>query len=247
MRTTPLSQTKVEAACWLQFLARWALGMMFVAIALLAVFGGGIGVQPSDTTLGVDYTELLQAVRVPVLYRLFTALDALSWLMMGGALLAVATSLQHRAPIRARLIAACGVGLLTGVLGGMMRLVGMSTLAEQFTSAASASQAALLPSVRTLSAIITAHFIVGDFLAGAGWVLIATVGFELANFPRWLARWFELAGALSLLQGVTSAVGAFSFPILLLTIVAGVIGLHAAIAVAFWRPSPAIMAAFATQ
>ncbi|MBX7237108.1 MAG: hypothetical protein K1X65_22180 [Caldilineales bacterium] len=245
MTTIPLEQTNKMTARWLRFLSRWALVMVLVGLALLGVFIGGIGFAASDNALGAEYSELLQAVRVPVIYRVFTSLDALGWAMMGGALLIIAVSLRNRAPIRSLLIAACGVGLLSGVLGGVMRLVGISTLAEQYASAAPAQQAALLPSMLTLYALISAHFVVGDFLAGMGWLLVATVGFGLAAFPRWLAAWFAIAGLLSLLQGATSAVGAFSFPILLFTIVVGVLGLHAAIAVAFWQPSPSLVSAIA--
>lgn len=43
----------------------------------------------------------------------------------------------------------------------------------------------------------------------------------------------------------TQISNAFSFPVLLLTIVIGVLGLHAATAVALWRPSPALVSAVA--
>jgi hypothetical protein len=245
MNTLSLEQTNIESARWLRFLSRWALAMVLVGIALLVVFMGGIGFQPSDNALGAEYSELVQAVRVPMMYRLFTSLDALGWVMMGGALLALAVVLRSRAPIRALLIAACGVGLVTGVLGGVMRLVGISAIATHYASAAPTQQATFLPPMLALYEIISALFVVGDMLAGAGWLMVASIGFALPAFPRWVAGWFALAGVLSILQGVTSALGAFSFPILLLTIVVGVLGLHAAIAVAFWRPSPALVSAIA--
>jgi hypothetical protein len=243
MNIMSVDQFNLESARWLRFVSRWALAMVLVGLALLVVFIGGIGFSPADNALGAEYSELLQAVRTPLMYRLFTTLDALGWVMMAGAMLALAVGLRRQAPIRTMLIAACGLSLLVGVLGGAMRLVGISALAAQYAVAAPAQQTALLPSMLALYEIIGAHFVVGDMFCGAGWLLVAWVGFGLAGFPRWLAGWFVLAGLLSLLQGITSGIGAFSFPILLLTIVVGVLGLHAAIAVAFWSPNSGLVAA----
>jgi hypothetical protein len=240
-----LEQTNVEAARWLRFLARWALVTALMVIALMVVNLGGVGFAPSDSALGAEYSELLQAVRAPGMYRASMVLDALGWVMMGGTLLALAAILKSRAPIRALLIGACGIGSLTGVLGGFMRLVGISAFAAQYAVAAPDQQSALLPAALALREIISAHFVAGDFLVGAGWLLVASVGLAWAAFPRWVAGWFALAAGLSFLQGATSAVGAFSFPVLLLTVVVGVLGLHAATAVAFWRPAPAMSAATA--
>ncbi len=197
MNVESLTSTSSDTERWLRFLSRWALVMVFMVLALLVVYLGGIGFAPSDTALGAEYSELLQAVRAPTMYRLAMTFDASGWLMMGGALLTLAIILKNHAPIRALLVAACGMGLLVGVVGGGIRLVGISGLAAQYASSAPAQQ----------------------------------------------TGWFILAGVLSLLQGLTSAIGAFSFPILLLTIVIGILGLHAAIAVAFWRPSAAPVSA----
>ena len=224
---------------WLRFLARWALVMVLMGLALLVAYLGGIGFAPSDTALGAEYSELLQAVRAPTMYRLAMTFDASGWLMMGGTLLTLAIILKNHTPIRAMLIAACGMGLLVGVVGGGIRLVGISGLAGQYAISAPGQQAAVLAPMLALYEIVSALFVVGDVLAGAAFLLVASAAFGLAIFPRWLTGWFILAGVLSLLQAVTSAVGAFSFPILLLTVVIGILGLHAAIAVAFWRVAPA--------
>jgi hypothetical protein len=171
--------------------------------------------------------------------------DALGWLMIGGTFLTLAAILKSRVPIRAVLTAACGVGMLAGSLGAFMRLVGMSALAAQYAVAAPPQQAALLPSAFTLLEIINAHFVAGGVLQGAGYLLVASVVFALRAFPHWLAGWFVTAGILELLNTTTNAVGAFSFPIFLLTIFIGVAGLHSAIAVAFWRPAPALVSIIA--
>jgi hypothetical protein len=243
MNVESSASTSSDTERWLRFLSRWALVMVLMGLGLLVVYLGGIGFAPSDTALGAEYSELLQAVRAPTMYRLAMTFDASGWLMMGGALLTLAVILRGHTPIRALLIAACGMGLLTGVVGGGIRLVGISGLAAHYAISAPAQQTALLPPTLALYEIVSALFVVGDVLAGAAFLLVASAVFALALFPRWLTGWFVLAGVLSLLQGLTSAVGAFSFPILLLTIVIGILGLHAAIAVAFWRLVPASLAA----
>jgi len=245
MHVESLRSTSSETERWLHFLSRWALVMVLTGLGLLVVYLGGIGFGPSDTALGTEYSELLQAVRAPTMYRLAMTFDALGWLMMGGGLLALAIILKNHTPIRALLIAACGMGLVVGVVGGGIRLVGISGLAAHYAISTPAQQAALLSPTLALYEMFSALFVVGDVLAGAAFLLVASAAFALAVFPRWLTSWFVLAGILSLLQGVTSAVGAFSFPILLLTVVIGILGLHAAIAVAFWRVAPAPLPAAA--
>lgn len=247
MKAMSLEQANVESARWLRFLSRWALVTALAVLAPPAVVLGGFGIALSDIALGMEYRNLLEAVRVPAAYRLFNTLDALRWLMMGGTLLTLAVVLKSRAPIRALLIAACGIGMLTGALGGFMRLVAISDLAAHYAVATPAQQSALLPSMLVLHEIIIAHFAAGYVLASAGFLLVASVAFRLAAFPRWLAAWFVLAGVLSILQGVASTLGEDSIPVLLLTVlVVGILGLHAAIAVAFWRPSPARVSATAS-
>ena len=230
-------QDIAESTRWLRFLSRWALVTVLIGLGLLVVDLGGIGFTSADNTLGVEYSELLQAVRAPELYRLAMAFDASGWLMMGGSLLILSGIVRQHAPIRAFLIAACGIGAVTGILGGAMRLVGISDLAEHYAHATPDQQAVLLQPMLALHEAISAFFVAGDFLVGAGFLLVASAAFVLAGFPRWLTGWFVLAGLLSLVQGTTSALGAFSLLILLPTVIIGVLGLHAAIAIAFWRPS----------
>jgi hypothetical protein len=245
MNTLSLEPATATSDRWLRFLSRWALATALVALGLVIIYLGGIGFSPADNALGTEYSELLQAVRTPVLYRLAMAFDTFGWVMMGGTLLTLAFVLRGQIPIRAMFIAAGGIGLLSGVSAGVMRLAGISDLASHYVVSTPAQQAALLPPMLALYEIIGALFVLGDFLVGAAYLLVASGLFARAVFPRWLASWFVLAGSLSLLQGATSALGSFSFPILLLTIVFGIIGLHAAIAVALWRPSPTLVSATA--
>jgi hypothetical protein len=195
--------------------------------------------------LGVAYSDLMQAVRAPMMFRTFMVFDAVGWLMIGGMLLTLAAILKSSAPVRAVFIAACGIGMLAGSLGGFMRLVGVSDLATQFSVATTAQQAALLSSMLALYETISAHFVAGGFLQGVAYLLIASVTVTLRAFPRWLVGWFTLAGILELLQATTAALGAFSFIVLFLTVIVGVWGLNVTIMIAFWRPSPALVSTIA--
>lgn len=246
MDVISLSSEHVKSATktqWLKLLSNWALVTTILAIALLVVFFAGVGFNPADNAFGPEYSELMQAVRAPMMHRLFTTFDSIGWAMMGGALLIVAAVLRNNAPKRSLFISACAIGLVVGVLGGIIRLFGISDLANRFGSATTEQQHSLLPSALFLYEITSSVFIVGDFLAGAGWLMVASVGFYLPGFPRWLAVWFSFAGILSILQGATSALGMFSFLILMVTIIFGVLGLHAAVTVAFWHPSQRLVSA----
>ena len=69
----------------------------------------------------------------------------------------------------------------------------------------------------------------------------------MASPARWLVAWFILAGILQLFQGMTAALGAFSFIVLFLTVIVGIWGLNVVIMIAFWRPSAALSSAITEQ
>ncbi|SRR6266508_1333589 len=234
-------QTHTEPARWLRFLSRWAAVAGLAQLALMGVFVGGIGSPPSDTASGPEYVELMQAVRSPVLYRVAMLFDALGWALMGGILLALALLLWRRRPIRAAMIAACALGLVSGVLGGFTRLVGVSDLASRYISVP-ALQASLLQGYLVLQEVISACFAAGDLLAGAAYLLAAWCLFSFAGFPRWLALWLGAAGSMSLALFAIAAIGAFSFPFLLLTMLV-LIGSNIALTLALWNPSASLISA----
>ena len=242
----PLEQINDVSTRWLRFLPRWSLVAALVILALPIVIFGGVGQQPSDNALGEGYAELLQAARSPAMYRLGMTFDALGWLMIGGSLLTWAGVLSRRAPIRAVFIAACGMGQLTGVLGGFMRLNGVSELAKLYTAVSPDQQTIVLRSYLDLWAVINSHFHAGNLIQGVGFLLVAWVAFSLAAFPRWLAVWLALPGLLPVVQFVLVAAGApFSLPLIIFHVLVGVVALNFALAVALWRPSPALVSTVA--
>ena len=248
MKAMPLEQINDVSTRWLLFLPRWSLVAGLVILALPIVIFGGVGQQPSDTALGEGYAELLQAARSPAMYRLGMTFDALGWLMIGGSLLTWATVLRRRAPIRAVFIAACGIGQLTGMLGGFMRLNGVSELAKLYTATSPDQQTIVLRSYLDLWAVINSHFHAGNLIQGVGFLLVAWAAFSLAGFPRWLAIWLALPGLLPLVQFILVAVGTpFSLPLIIFHVIIGTVALNFAMAVALWRPSPKLVSAVAGE
>lgn len=100
----------VEPMRWLWFLPRWSLAVVLVTLVFSVMLFGGVGQQPSDSALGAEYAELLQAARSPGMFRVAWTLDAVIWLMLGGSLLALAGIQSCHAPITAKIGAACGIG-----------------------------------------------------------------------------------------------------------------------------------------
>lgn len=240
MKTTSLEPNNDDAARWLHFLSRVAMMIVLWGVIALPVFFVGIGFQPSDNALGEEYAELMQAVRSPALYRVFMIFDGLGWLLMGLTLLTLAMLVRHHAVIRALLIGACGIGMLTGSLGGFMRLYGISDIAVRYTTAASQQQAVLLQSFLDIERVINAHFLAGNLIAGVGFLLATTALWSLLGFPRWLAAWYFVPGILPLLQFVNVASSApFNFVLLMGHIFIGLLALNAAVALTFWRTAPA--------
>ena len=66
-----------ESARWLRFLPRWSLAVGLFTLALPITIFGGIGFIATDSALGSDYIELLQAVRTPAMFRLGWTIDAI--------------------------------------------------------------------------------------------------------------------------------------------------------------------------
>jgi hypothetical protein len=228
---------------WLRLLPRLSLLTAFTAIALPVAFLSGVGQQASDNALGPDYVELLQAVRSAGMFRVAWAMDAAVWLMLGGILIAVAGILGRQTPIRARFIAICGMTQQFGALGSLLRLDGISDIATRYLPASPDQQAALLGSYLDLWRVINSSNHLAVLLQGMGFLLVAWGLYSLRGFPRWLAAWFALPGALGIAQFGLFVTGAdYLFALNVLGLVAGNIALNLAIAVALWRPPKLLIA-----
>jgi hypothetical protein len=217
-------------------LSRWSLVTALMILATTALYLGG-GFTATDRALGQEYAELMQAVRSPVFHRLATLSEALHWLMIGGTLIICAGLFARRAPIRGAALAACGLAQLTGSLASFMRLIGFSDLAARYATAAPIQQTAWLQSFLDLERVIQPHY-AATLLQGAGFLLVAWVAWRSKRFPRWLAVFLAIAGLLGLVLFILRAAGspgALLLPIILLGIL-GLVGVHVAMAVTFWRP-----------
>lgn len=221
---------------WSRFLSRWAIATVAMIVALAAVFGGGVGF---DDTVPSAYAELVQASRHPDAYRLAMVLDAVNWVMIGGFLVGFAGLFRRFAPIRAVLLAAAGAGMVSGVIGGMLRLQGTGELAARYAHASSDQQGVLIQSYLLLADTITAHFQAGSLFQAAGFFLLASVAYSAPMFPRWLAVLAAFPGLSSAYLFVRNTSEPFSFPLLMIHIALSVL-LYLGVAWAFWRRIPEV-------
>ena len=246
MTTTSLTQDNLSARL-LILLSRWSLVTALMILATIVLYSG-VGFSATDSALGQEYGELMPAVRSPVFYRLQTLSEGLYWLMIGGTLIIFAGLFVRRAPIRAGFIAACGIGQLTGSLGSLLRANGVSDVAARYAIAAPNQQAALLQSLLDLNRVIEPHYTISTLLLGAGFLLVAWVAWKWLGFPRWLAVWLGIGGLLGFVLFILRAAGS-PFPLLLPIILMDVIvllGQYVAMSIAFWRPSPILVAGAAS-
>ena len=240
--------TLAEPIRWLRFLSRWSLIVGLVVVVLPALYFGGAARQPSGSSLGAEYAELVQAAGSPAMYRVTWIFDALVWLMIGVTLLALAGILRRHAPIRATFIAACGIAQFTGSLAGFVRLIGTSGLAALYPTAVPARQAILLQSYLNLWPVINSFYLVATLLQGVGLLIAAWGVSSLRGFPRWLAIWLALPGLLAVLQFIIVTTGApFSRPLNFIAVIVGTFGLNLAIAVSLWHPSTTLASAVAGE
>ena len=227
----------IEPLRWLKFLPRVAVFNASGAIILSIAFMAGIGQQTSDEALGLEYVELLQAIREPVLFRTAWIIDAIIWIMIGITLLSISGILRYQAPLKARFISVCGGMQAFGALGSFLRLDGISDIATRYILAPSNHQAELLDSYLELGRVINSANHLAVFFQAIGYLLAAWALYSLRGFPRWLAAWFWLPGLLSIAQfGIFIAGAEYLFLINVLGLIGGSIALNIATAIALWRP-----------
>lgn len=208
---------------WFGFLSRWSLFGGVVILGMMLTFSVGVLPAGQNDELPPEYFELAAAMDSPVLYRLTTALDLGTWLALGGFFVALAAILYRRAPVRGVLIAACGIGQISGVIGAYTRLLGTSELAAGYGTAAPDEQEALLRSYSDLQLTVFSHFGVGTLLWSVALLLAASAVWSLEGLPRWLAALIALPGVVelpsSVLRIATDAGLEFLLPLELLLLV----------------------------
>src|SRR5262245_34836236 len=222
-----------------RFLARWTLIAGLVSLALLLAFSIFVLPAAQNSSLPQDYFELEAAIQAPALYRLTITLDVAGWLMLGGFFITLAAVLARRAPLRATLLAACGIGQVAGLLGAFARLHGTSLLAARYVAAAPDQQVALLQSYRDLQLFFTSAFDAGALLWGTALVLAASAAWSTANFPRWLSALIALPGIIELPKSLVQIVTGVDLGFLILLEIPVLIVAYFAFAAVFWRRAPA--------
>jgi hypothetical protein len=238
------SHIELEPVRWFMLLPRWSLIVALFTLTLPVLILVVIGQQPDDIALGLEYVELLQAVRSPIAFRLGWAVDAIIWLLLGGSLLIMGGSLRRKDPIMAVMIGVSGIAQLIGFLGTLIRLQGTMDLALIYSSVSPDQQGAVLNSYLDLWRIIRPHFSVPLLFSGLGFLLAAHCFFTVRSFPRWLAIWIAIPGILGISQFIITMVGLPKLEMLnFIGVGLGNIGLNLAIAIILWRPSDSIYAA----
>lgn len=183
---------------WLRFLSRWSLFAGVVILSLMLAFIGGLLPAGQGGDLPPRYFELAAAIESPAVYRLTIALDVATWLALGGFLVALGAIIYHRAPVRGGLVAACGVGQLSGLVGAFIRLNGTSGTAELYEGVSPDRQEALLQSYSYMQSAVFSHFNAGSLLWGVAFVIAASALLAFEGSPRWLAVVIALPGLLRL-------------------------------------------------
>jgi len=226
-----------EVERWMRFLARFAPIVALVAMVLIVLFLGGVGISSSDDALGPDYVELLQAGRAPVAFPAAMVFDAFGWLAIGISLIAFSRIFQRSAPIASTFIFMAGVGHLLGFLGGILRMTGVANLGVMYAAATDPGTREMLrSSYLSFSKVIGGLFLAGDVVAALGWLLVG-IAKRPAELPRWVPRWAMMSGILVAVFTPLSAVygSTAAFPILFLYILSGVVVFHLVFAMKFWR------------
>ncbi|MGH2357108.1 MAG: hypothetical protein ACRDGJ_03720, partial [Candidatus Limnocylindria bacterium] len=148
------------------------------------------------------------------LYRAAMLLDALGWVGIGGLFLWPAMLMRRGAPVRCTIAAVCGIAMLTGVIGGFLRLTATGDLGARL--AAGEDQNRIVEAYRLLDQIISAHFTAGQPLQGAGFLLVASVALASGLLPRRLALALAVPGITSLtIFTVELVLNVFPFPLLI--------------------------------
>lgn len=184
-----------EDRLWFGFLSRWSLLAGVAILGLMIVFSVGVLPAAQNSELPPKYFELGAAIESPALYRLAIALDIATWMALGGFFVALGAVLVRHVPVRGVLVAACGVGQVSGVIGAFIRLNGTSGTAELYEGSAPDRQETLLQSYSYMQSAYFSHFNAGTLLWSVALLLAASAIWSLDGYPRWLAVVIALPGA----------------------------------------------------
>jgi hypothetical protein len=187
---------------WLGFLSRWSLLAGVVVLGLIAAFVAGVLPAGGSGDLPPKYFELAAAIEDPAIYRLTIALDIFTWLALAGFFVGLGAILFRFAPVSGVLVAACGAGQVSGLIGAFMRLNGTIGTAELYEGSSPGLQEALLQSYSYMQSAFFSHLNAGTMLWGAALLLAASVLWSVDSFPRWLAVVMAVTGVVRTSESV---------------------------------------------
>jgi hypothetical protein len=201
LRQQEIGQRSPIEANWAVLLSRVSItaGLLFIGlIVLLSV----IIAQMPATGLPEAYDELFWAVSGRGLYMAAILCDVLIWLLLGALFISCSALMLKRTPVHASLVAACGVGQLSGMLGAALRLVGTTALAGQYLQATPVQQTDVLQAFLHQSVLVGVHFTVGSLLWSIGFALVASSMLATKGLPRWLPIWLLATSVVNIAQEV---------------------------------------------
>jgi len=228
-----------EITRWFRFLSRWALLAGLVNLGLVVAFSIVVLPTAQNSPLPEEYLELVAAGNNPAMYRLTIMLDVAGWVALGVLFLTLAALFAEHTSIRSVLLAACGVGMVSGFIGAYMRLLGTNGLAVQYLTAAPDEKASILQMYFILQGLFIAHFSAGALLWGIAFLLAASAAWSMAEFPRWLTVLLALPGLVQAPKSVIEIVTGTDLGFLILLQIPLAITVYFALAIVFWRGAPA--------
>jgi len=231
LTSTPMQDLKIT-----HFLSRIALFGGLAELALLGMMMMVVMPAGQDANLPFDFVELIAATKVPGLFRLTMVLDASVWLAIGGFLVAFAILFSRKLPAFSVVIAASGViALVSGFAGAFIRLEGTLHLAASYLAASESGHAAILQSFLDLQSTINAHFDAGSWIYAIAYLIVASLIWKQADFPRWIAIPLTLAAVFTLTGNLmTLILGESQFVVFFLALLSETTALLS-IATVFWK------------
>jgi putative methionine-R-sulfoxide reductase with GAF domain len=182
-----------------RFLSIWTLFGGLLELVLLAAMIVFILPAGQGSGLSSNFSELIAAGKNPLAFRFAILVDAAVWLAIGGFLVSMGFIVAENAPIRAAIIAACGIAQVSSIIGSFLRLEGTLRLSSSFVSATTnAQQSSVLQSYLNLQSTFNANFDAGAFLITAAFILMVSVVWTKRGFPHWWAILLALVGVLNL-------------------------------------------------
>jgi hypothetical protein len=180
--------------------------------------------------------ELDVAGTAPGSFRLAICFDVLSWLGIGGLLLAFGALLRSTSAVRSTLISAASAGAVIGFFGACLRLSATPELASRYLAAPEAERGQLIEAYRELLNLINVTFSAGGLIVSVALLLVVGLTWRTV-LPRWVAILIGLGASLGVAKAAILVVAGVDLgPVALLGAILLIVG-FGGVAGTQWRRS----------